>query len=92
MRKNYKPRTEPYGTPAVTDFQSEKPCPSAPVRCVPVVSPVVKFAEIFSPVPSYASPANEWIGFLPSHKETLSPVISGKISGSHWNRVFSAWF
>ena len=31
-------------------------CPSAPVRCAPVASPVNKFAEIASPVPSYASP------------------------------------
>ena len=34
------------------------PCPSAPVGCVPVASPVDKFTEIFSPVPNYASPAN----------------------------------
>ena len=35
------------------------PCPSAPVRCAPVASPVDKFSEIATPVPNYASPANK---------------------------------
>ena len=35
-------------------------------------------------------PINEYV-FYPSHKETLYPVIFGKIGGPHWNRVFSAW-
>ena len=35
------------------------PCPSAPVRCAPVASPVNKFAEIGSPIPNYDSPANK---------------------------------
>ena len=35
------------------------PCPSAPVRCASVGSPVDKFAEVVSPVPNYTSPANK---------------------------------
>ena len=38
-------------------------CPSVPVRCAPVVSPVDKFDEIASPVTNYASSANKWIKF-----------------------------
>ena len=34
-------------------------CPSAPVRCAPVVSPVNEFEEIASLVPNNASPANK---------------------------------
>ena len=29
--------------------------------------------------------------FHPGHKETLSPVIFGKIGSPHTNRVFLAW-
>ena len=35
------------------------PCPSAPVKCAPVASPVNKFAEMVSPDPNYASSANK---------------------------------
>ena len=41
------------------------PCPSAPVKCAPVASPVNKFAEIVSPDPNYASSANKWMSFAP---------------------------
>ena len=69
--------------------QNLTPCPSAPVKCAPVASPVDKFAEIAAPVPNYASSFNKSISFLIDHKETLSPVIFGKIGSL--NRVFSAW-
>ena len=72
-------------------LKKNTPRPSAPVKCALVASPVDKFAEIVSPVPNYASPDNKWISFLPGHKETLSPVISGTTGGPHWNKVFSAW-
>ena len=72
-------------------LKKNTPRPSAPVKCALVASPVDKFAEIVSPVPNYASPDNKWISFLPGHKETLSPVITGTTGGPHWNKVFSAW-
>ena len=59
------------------------PCTSVPVRCARWVPPVDQFAEIASPIPNYASPANERIIFYSSHNETLSPIIFGKIGGPH---------
>ena len=41
------------------------PCPSAPVRCALVASPVSKFAEIAFPVANYASPANKYMFSTP---------------------------
>ena len=41
------------------------PCPSSPVRCAAVASPVDNFAEITSPVRYYASPVNKWKNRLP---------------------------
>ena len=41
------------------------PCPSSPVRCAAVASPVDNFAEITSPVRNYASPVNKWKNRLP---------------------------
>ena len=35
-------------------------------------------------------PINEYV-FYPSHKETLFPVMFGKIGGPHWNKIFSPW-
>lgn len=42
------------------DLQMSKtPCPSAPVGCAPVASPVDNFAEGASLIPNHASPANK---------------------------------
>ena len=38
---------------------SKTPCPSAPVRCAPMGSPVDKFPEIASPIRNYTSAANK---------------------------------
>ena len=56
-----------------------RPCPSVPMRCTPVASPVNKFSEIVSPVPNYAFLVNKWIRFLTDHKGTLSAMIFGKL-------------
>ena len=63
-------------------------CPSAPVRCAPLASPVDDFAESVYPVSNYASPANKQKKSL-KEKETLSPVIFEKIGGPHCNSVFN---
>ena len=55
------------------------PCPSSPVRCAAVASPVDNFAEITSPVRNYASPVNKGKIFYPVYKETSSPVIFQKL-------------
>ena len=40
-------------------INSNTTCPSAPVRCTPVASPVDKFSEIATLVTNYTSPANK---------------------------------
>ena len=67
-----------------------KPCPRAPVACSPVASPVDNFPEIstwLQIVPPL--PINESV-LYPGNKQTLTPVIFGKIGSSSRNRVFSA--
>ena len=55
------------------------PCPSAPLKFVPVASPIDNFAKITSSVPNYASLPIKELCVYPRNKETLSPVVFGKI-------------
>ena len=69
------------------------PCPSSPVRFAPVASPVDHFAEIFSAVPNYSSPANKVKNLLPhSYREFTHGDFFGKLLLPHWIRVFSSVF
>ena len=57
--------------------------PSAPVRCVPVASPVDNFAGTASLVSNYGFRTNEWKISLPGHKEPLSTVLFGETGCPH---------
>ena len=46
---------------------------------------MLPWCQIMSPIL-----LNEYV-FYSGQKETLSPIILGKIGGLHWNRLFSAW-
>ena len=56
---------------------------SAPVRCVPVASPVDNFAGTASLVSNYGFRTNEWKISLPGHKEPLSTVLFGETGCPH---------
>ena len=65
-------------------LESNTPCPSTPVKHTPVASLVdnlLKFPPRSQIMP--LRPKNECV-FQPGHKETLSPVVFGKIGGPHW--------
>ena len=64
---------------------------TAPVRCVPVASPVYNFAGTASLVSNYGFRTNEWKSSLPGHKEPLSTVLFGETGCPHLNRVCSVW-